>query len=271
MPPETVTGTAQETPARKDAQDDRQEEKREERPSEKPAAKTENGKPPMPGPGNPRFDQVYARWKDAEKDLALMKQKQKEADEAWELAREHNRKLEAEVEEIKRTKADRQPDPEPDFDENPGEWRKWKAHQEALREKAHAEELEATRRDTLLAVEKRLHPDYVEMAKIAQRDVDKDPELQKRIYNADNPFAEAYEYGKRKSEEMKQKLKEESEREENREKIDVEKGGGHEDNDEGQEEKLNDQERAVAHRLFSDLDPEKAEAKYYKQKKAMGR
>jgi hypothetical protein len=214
---------------------------------------------------------VYARWKDAEKDLALMKQKQKEAEESWELAREHNRKLEAEVEQIKRTKADRTPDPEPDFDEDPNAWRKWKAHQEALKEKEHAEELNQTRLDTLLAVEKRIHTDYLEMAKIAERDVSKDPELKKRIYDSDNPFAEAYEYGKKKSEEMKQKLKEESEREENREKLDVEKGGGHEDSEQAPEDKLSEAEKSVAHRLFSDLESEKAEAKYLKQKKAMGR
>ena len=265
--PETVTGTAaDQTPAEKPI-----EAKPEANGDGRPNGEERRDQSKGPQPGNPRWEQVYARWKDTERELEAMKTKQKEHSEEWEIVREHNRKLETELEALKKTKADKTADPEPDFEVDPGAWRKWKAHQDAIKDKEHMEELDKTRMDTLLTVEKRIHPDYVEMAKIAERDCAKDAELKKRIYNSDNPFAEAYEYGRKKTDEMKDKEKEEAQRQENREKLDVEKGGGHEEDNEPEEEKLSAPEKNVAHKLYPELEADEAEARYFKSKNAMAK
>lgn len=218
-----------------------------------------------PTPDTPRWNEVYGKWKATERKL-------EEREKDFDAVREHNRTLEARLSAVEQHKADRPQEPEPDPAVDPEAYKKW--HEMArLKERQEWDKQRAIdRHETQVEMQKELHEDYLDMIKVAERDMIKDPELKKKIWGSPNPPKEAYLYAKRRAKEMQDQSEEEQSREKAKKQVDAESSGeaGAATEDEP-EEKLSEAETRVVRNLFPDLKPEEARKKYIKQKKAMGR
>ncbi len=227
--------------------------------------KDKDAKSDGPAPGSPRWNEIYGKFKATERKL-------EERDKDVEAMREHNRALEARLSNVEKTKADRPAEPEPDPAVDPDAYKKWH-EMKRLQEKQEWDKQRAIdRHETQVEMQKELHEDYLDMIKIAERDMVKNEELKKKIWGSPNPPKEAYLYAKRRAKEMEEKTEEETAREKAKKQVETESSAdAGKGTEEEPEEKLSDAEVRVVRNLFPDLKPEDARKKYIKQKKAMGR
>lgn len=239
---------------------------------EKPAAKAkpeEDAEPKKPkgdGPpvDSPRWTEVYGRWKDTERKL-------QERDQDVDALRDHNRALEERLNRVEISKADKTMEPEPDPEVDPAGYKKWVDHQRAKDKQAFDRQREIDRHETQVEIQKELHPDYLEMIKVAERDMAKDKDLRAKIWGSGNPAKAAYEHAVKKTAKETEDEKEDVRREKAKQQTDTE-GAGEEaaESQDAEEDKLSEAEQRVVRNLFPDLKPDEARKKYQKQKKAMG-
>lgn len=241
-------------------------------PNEKPSPKAkaeedaEGKKPKGEGPpvDSPRWAEVYGRWKDTERKL-------QEREQDFDAIREHNRALEDRLNRVEASKADKTMEPEPDPEVDPAGYKKWVDHERAKDKQTFDRQREIDRHETQVEIQKGLHPDYLAMIKIAERDMAKDKDLKTKIWGSENPPKAAYEHGIKKATEAEEEEKETSRRQKAKEQTDTEAAGEEAgDTEDADEEKLSDAEQRVVRNLFPDLKPDEARKKYIKQKKAMG-
>ena len=218
-----------------------------------------------PPPESPRWKEVYGKWKATERKL-------EERDKDVEAIREHNRALENRLNQMEATKADRPPEPEPDPAVDPDAYKKWH-EMKRLQEKQEWDKQRAIdRHENQVEMQKELHEDYLDMIKLAEREMSADPELKKKIWGSANPPKEAYQHAKRRAKEMEDKEREEASRQKAAKQTETEpdNGGGGASEDKS-EAKLSDDEVRVVKNLFPDMKLDDAKKKYIKQKKALGR
>ncbi len=254
---EKITGK----PVTKTEKEDEKENEGDEKPAPKANAKDEDHEPPA---DHPRFNQVYGKMKAYERRL-------EERDKDFEIIREHNRAMEEEILRLKTNKADKPDDPEPDPDIDPAAYRKWMKLQTEKNKEEDRKQREIDKHTIQVDMQKELHEDYIDMVKLAERDMAKDKELQKKIWNSDNPAREAYRYGKSKHQEVVKAEAEEEERGKSREKMDVEKVGDSGAAGEEEEVKLSDDQKRIIRNLWPDLTFQEGKKKYVTQMKEMGR
>lgn len=222
-------------------------------PSAEPQAK-----PNEPPEGSPRWREVYGNWKSAQR---TMGEQQKDI----ETLREHNRKLAAAMDNLNRSKADKPADVPPDFSEDPDAAKKWYEFDREKREKQHKDEIQSLEIKTMINIESGIHSDYDAVIKLADKDMERDPDLQKKIWSSSNPPRVAYLYGKGKLEEIKKMEEEERARGQNIDQTSVERGGYPEPSEPGN--RLTDDEKRVIRNLFPDTPYKEAEKQYIAQKK----
>jgi hypothetical protein len=228
---------------------------------DKEALAEQNRKAFDPGPEHPRFKEVWKKTKRLEEERADMA---KDLD----VIREHNKKLAERLEQIEKAKTEKEPD-EPDPLTDPEGYKAYHKFQMAKKDKEFQEAIAKERIDRQIEVQKELHADYLDAVKVAERDMTRDAELQKKIWNSENPAKAAYQYGKGKMDEIAKADKDEEERQTRLEQADVVKPTPPPPKKE--ESDLTDDQRRVARRLFSELPAKEAETKYLKQLKAMGK
>lgn len=210
-----------------------------------------------PGPEHPRFKEVYKKMKRLEEDV-------KDID----VIRSHNQKLAAKLEELERSRAAKEPD-EPDPVADPEAHRAWVKYRDAKKDKEVQDLLLKERLAMQIDVQKELHSDYVDAVTIAERDAARDADLQKKIWNSENPAKAAYHYGRKKMDEIAKADKEEEDRQTRLDQSEVAKPAHPAPKKE--EAGLSEDQRRVARRLFNDMPAKEADEKYLKQLKAMGR
>lgn len=153
-----------------------------------------------------RWNQVYGRMKFYERENA---EKEKDLEALRNHVSSQQRKLDELTKQVSAPRPVEAPDPEQD----PKGYQKWHELQLLDLNKKHQEEMELNRIEMLRQMEKSLHPDdYEQNAAIADRDVMRDPALKKRIYGSDNPFREAYLYGKKMRADMQKAIDDEATR-----------------------------------------------------------
>jgi len=221
--------------------------------------------PDGPPPNTPRWNEVYGKWKATERKL-------EEREKDVEAIREHNRALEERLNRVEATKADRPPEPEPDPAVDPDAYKKWH-EMRRLAERTEWEKQRAIdRHETQVEVQKEMHEDYLDMIKIAEREMAKDPELKKKIWGSGNPPREAYKYGEKRAKEMEEKEREAQSRDVAKKQTETEPtGDGGGEREDEPEERLSEDEIRVCRNLFPDMKLEEAKKKYIKQKTAMRR
>ena len=244
------------------------------KPKDQPKPKTEEEKADEqvkgakgdgPAPNSPRWNEVYGKFKATERKL-------EEREKDFEAIREHNRALEARLNAVEHNKADRPQEPEPDPAVDPDAYKKWHEMKRLTEKQEWDKQRAIDRHETQVEMQKELHEDYLDMIKVAERDMGNDPELKKKIWGSPNPPKEAYLYAKRRTKEMEDKTEEETAREKAKKQVETESSaGGGAGSEEEPEEKLSEAEARICRNLFPDLKPEDARKKYIKQKKAMGR
>ncbi|HTG45206.1 MAG TPA: hypothetical protein VK633_11815 [Verrucomicrobiae bacterium] len=235
----------------------------EKKPEESPKEKEAKGD--GPAPGSPRWNEVYGKFKATERKL-------EEREKDFEAMREHNQKLEARLNAVEKGKADRPQEPEPDPAVDPDAYKKWHEMKRLTEKQEWDKQRALDRHETQVEMQKELHEDYLDMIKVAEREMVKDPELKKKIWGSQNPPKAAYQYGKTRAKEMEEKTEEETAREKAKKQTETESPGeGGAASEEEPEEKLTEAEARVVRNLFPDLKPQEAKEKYLKQKKAMGR
>lgn len=216
-----------------------------------------------PPPKNERWNQVYFRMKDAERRLS---EKEKDID----AIRSHNKKLEESLEELKVQKADKSAEVPPDPAIDPDGYKQWHEFQIKRKDREFDIRVNQIRLESMIETQRDLHDDYDEMAQVAERDIDRNPELKDKIWKSANPAREAYKYAKGKMEQFKKENKEEEDR-----ILNVQKASGTEGNtppaSTPKEPKLNDEEQRVVRRMWPELPFKDAAQKYINQKIAMGR
>lgn len=219
----------------------------------------ENRKNFNPEPEHPRFKEVWKKLKTIESEKS-------ELEKDIEAMRRHNQEVAARLEELNKSKQKEDPAPDPEID--PQGYKKWVELREAKREKEYAEREVKNAIARQIEIQSELHDDYDEVIKIAERDMNRDPEIKKKIWNSENPPKAAYKYGKKKMEEKAKAAEDEEKRELNNEKGDV-LGGDNPPPDNPKEVSLSDDEKRVARRLFPELKEKEAYDKVLAQKKIM--
>jgi hypothetical protein len=215
-----------------------------------------------PQPGSERWNEVYRKSKTFER---MLTEKEKDI----EALREHNKALEARMNEWEKKKD--VPEKEPDPEVDPAGYKKWRDHKEAEREKQREQEREQQRLDMQIEVQKEIHEDYVDMVKLAEKLMDRDAKLRKQVYGADNPAKEAYKLGKKYKEDMDKLETDEKELKKTKEQVNVESGASESGEAPTKETDLTDEQKRVARNLFPDIPFEEAKKKYKSQLKSMGR
>jgi len=253
---ESGAATLEEAPAEKEA------------PKEEPsltATKEEaadEAKKNEPQPGSERWNEVYRKSKTFERMLV-------EKDKDIEALREHNKAFESRMRDLE-TKKDL-PEKEPDPEVDPLGYKKWRDFKDAEREKAIEKERVDDRLNVQIEVQKEMHEDYIDMVKVAERLMDRDPKERKRIYASDNPAREAYQTGKKYTEDMDKVETEEKELKKAKEQSKTESGASESGETPAKEPELTDEQKRVAKNLFPDIPFEEAKKKYKGQLKSMGR
>lgn len=267
--PDSGAAVEHEDPALDEKEDQPQPDVKEKPEAEKPKpdAKKEDARDDGPAPGTPRWNEIYGKLKASERKL-------EERDKDVDAIREHNRMLEARLQTLETTKADRPPEPEPDPAVDPDAYKKWH-EMKRIQDKQDMDKQRAIdKHEMQVDLQKELHPDYLDVIKEAERDMARDPELKKKIWGSPNPAKAAYKYGEDRRKELEDKTRDEESREKAKKQTETETtsdGSGAPDKDEesASGEKLSEAEVRVIRNLFGN-DP-KGKEKYLKQKKAMGR
>lgn len=237
--------------------------------SEKEVEKPKSQKDHEPPPESPRFKEVYGNMKRYERAL-------EEKDKDIEAMRAAMRQQATRLEEIERTKADKRQDPPPDPAIDPDGYKKWHEHELAKKDREHQQKSVQERLQMQIDLQMELHDDYAQMVGIAERDAARDPKIQKEIWGSDNPAKKAYQYGKRKMDELKkqeQEVEEKAKSEEDRQKRlqqGAVEGGGFAPSAK-KEEAVSDDERRVIRNLFPNLPYKEAEKQYLANRKHYGR
>lgn len=228
----------------------------------KPAEKPADGKKEEfnPDPNHPRYKEVYWRMKKTEREL-------EERAKDIEALRAHNERMAQAVEELKTVK--KADDPEPDAAADPEAYKAWSKLQLAKKDKEYQERLDKQRVATLIEIESGLHDDYDKAVKVAEREMSRDPALQKKVWGAANPARAAYQLGRKVMDEAAQKDKEEQERQETLDAGAVHKDSPAPAKTPAQEDELTDDEKRVVRNLFPGQDYKEAAKKYIAQKKAL--
>lgn len=229
----------------------------------KPAAKPEDGKKGEfdPAPEHPRYKEVYWRMKKNEREL-------EERGKDVEALRAHSHELAAKLEELQKSKKTEEPEPDPIAD--PEAYKSWHKLQLAKKDKESQEALEKIRVSTLIEVESGLHEDYDKAIKVAEREMDRDPALKKKIWGAANPARAAYQLGRKAMDEAAKKDQEEQERQERLDAGDVHRDSPPPPKTPEPEEGLTDAEKRVVRNLFPQMEFKEAAKKYAEHKKAIG-
>jgi hypothetical protein len=210
-----------------------------------------------PGPEHPRFKEVYKKMKRLEDDVKDI-----------EVIRAHNQKLAAKLEEIEKSRAPKDPE-EPDPLTDPDGYKTWHKFQLAKKDKEIEERIAKERIQTQIEVQKELHSDYMDAVAVVEREMARDQELQKKIWNSENPAKAAYQYGRKKIDETAKADKEEDDRQARLDQGEVAKPTPPAPKKE--EQGLSEEQKRVARRLFNDIPGKEAEEKYLKQLKTMGK
>lgn len=252
-------------PAEKEERsEEREEEQRDEKPVPTEKERLEQARKAQEkiSEDHPRFKDVYAKMKSYEAQLS-------ERDKDLEAVREYNMKMAARLEELAKTKEDRKEAAAPDPAVDPDGYRKWHEHQLARKDKEYQEKLTMELRAVQVDTMQSIHDDYDDMVKVAIRDMQRDPALEAKINNSRNAPKAAYEYGKKKMDELKTKEEKEKDRKEHLDQGAVERDSPAPPAKE--EPTLSEAERRVVRNLFPEMSYKDAEKKYLAQKKAMGR
>ena len=229
----------------------------------------------QPPEGHPRWDFLYKKSKELEKQLLDEKKRTEDRDKDLDAIREHNRKLEAKLGELEVRKEDKGADPEPDFDEDPKSWRKWKEHQDHFKETERQRKAAVEHLQEQIAEQMDLHEDYDDVRTFMEREMRKDKELEKKIWDAANPALRMYILGRKKLDaqdadktkaDKEADEKDEADRQKRLKAADLESGGGGDDDKEPELSK--DQERVIR-MMYPDTPYEKAKERYIKQLKVM--
>jgi hypothetical protein len=207
-----------------------------------------------PQPAHPRFKEVYGKMKALEREN---EEKQKDID----ALRNHSRQITTRLEEIEKKKADRPAPVAPDPIAEPDAHKAWVASQDLERQKETDKKLAQNRIETLIEVEAGLHDDYDEVVKIAEREMEKNPDLKKQVFTAGNPARAGYKLGKKIQEEKAKLEKDEIDRKDRIKGAHVE-GAGDNPPPAGTGDKVTDEERRVIKNLWPDLPYEAAKKKY---------
>lgn len=143
-----------------------------------------------PTVNSPRWKEVYNKWKHSEA-------KAEELEKDMDAVRSHARNLEARVLELADKKADRSEGPKPDPAVDPEAYAKWVDLQYERKQQAVEKERAIQRLEDKRDVAEGLFDDYPDVVKTAERDMERDPELKKKIWSQSNPFIAAYKYAKK--------------------------------------------------------------------------
>lgn len=216
----------------------------------------------QPAPGSERWNEVYRKSKTMER---MLTEKEKDI----EALREHNKALEARMTDLETKKS--LPEKEPDPEVDPIGYKKWRDHKDAEKEREFERTRAQDRLDNQIEIQKEIHEDYVETVKMAERLMDRDAALRKKVYGSDNPPREAYKLGKKYMEDMEKVDIDEKEIKKAKEQAKAEGGSSESGESPSKEPELSDDQKRVARNLFPDIPFEEAKKKYKGQLKAMGR
>lgn len=243
---------------------------KEESPEKAPEAKAEKGKEEgkkgkdgefAPDPEHPRYKEVYWRMKKAEREA-------EERGKDLEAVRAHQAKLDAALADLdKRTQA-KDDIPEPDIITDPEGYKAWIKLKDAKKERDFEQKRAADRLKLLIDIEEGLHDDYSKVVALAERDMERDPALKKKVWDSTNPAREAYKLGRKLMDEIAAKDKEEVERQTDLARTSLESDSPAPDKP--AEEVLTDDEKRVVRNLFRNVPYDEAVKKYKAQKKALG-
>lgn len=229
--------------------------------TDKPATEKKGDKEFNPPPDHPRFKEVYYK----------MKRFQEEAEERQkdvEALRAHTERMAAALEEVKKTKAPEEPEPDPAAD--PEAYKTWHRHQLAKKEKEFSERREKDRVASLIEIESGLHPDdYDKAIKIAEREMARDASIKKKVWDSANPARAAYQVGRKYMDEAAQKEKDEKDRQERLESGDVHKDNPPPPKSPAENDELSSEEKRVIRNLFPEMEFKEAAKKYAEQKKLL--
>jgi len=213
-----------------------------------------------PSPEHPRYKEVYWRMKKTEREL-------EDRAKDVEALRAHSQQLAAKLEELAATK--KSDDPEPDPAADPEAYKAWHRLQLAKKEKEFSERSEKQRVATLIEIESGLHEDYDQAVKIAEREMNRDEALKKKVWASANPARAAYQLGRKAMDEAAQKDKDELERQERLDAGEVHKDSPAPPKTPNAEEDLTEAEKRVVRNLFPNMDFKEAAKKYAAQKKSL--
>lgn len=217
-----------------------------------------------PEANTPRWNEVYGKWKATERKLV-------EREQDFDALRQHNRALEERLNNVELSKADKAAEPEPDPEVDPAGYKKWVEFQRAKDKREFDKQREVDRHLTQVEIQKGLHEDYMEMIKVAERDMARDKALSDKVWKSENPAKAAYDYARKKTKEADDEDQETSRREKAKQQTDTEAAGEGDSGQSDEDEKLSEAETRVVRNLFPEMKLEDAKKKYLKQKKAIGR
>lgn len=185
---------------------------------------TDKGKTSDPSdaltPDSPRFKEVYAKWKNADREIKKLNDSLSSRDSDIQMMKEHNQRLAESIDSLKNTVESSAEEPPPDFSENPEAYNQWWQEKFNKETEKIQEKFKQERFNDQVEDQRTIHDDYDAVIKSCMSEIQSDQSLNDRIFKSSNPARAAYKYGKAKME-KETKEKEPADNVDETEKLDA--------------------------------------------------